>query len=89
MARRSIPGILAALALAGCGDAVGDYPALMPTDQLLAEPALPDHVPDAARSPAAVEAQAQTRAADLRRRAEALRGPVIEPDILSRMSPQD
>lgn len=78
-----------AVPLAGCAAGASDYPGLLPTDQILAEPALPDHVPDAARSPAAVEAQAQTRAADLRRRAEALRGPVIEPDILSRMSPQD
>ena len=31
------------LMLAGCGDPSADYPALMPTDRLLAEPAIPGH----------------------------------------------
>lgn len=43
-------GLGAALAMAGCGDQNTGYPALMPTDQLLAEPALPAHARDAARS---------------------------------------
>lgn len=38
------------LALAGCGDQTAGYPALMPTDQLLAAPALPAHARDAANS---------------------------------------
>lgn len=82
--------ILAACAvfLSGCTGASDPYPRLLPTDQILAEPVLPDHAPDAAASPAAVDAEAQARAAALRARAEALRGPVIEPEALSRMRPQ-
>lgn len=81
-------GVLALAMLAGCGDAGGDYPALMPTDRLLAEPALPGHAADAAQDPTAVggalDARGRTLAgrsaagpvandAELRRRAEALR----------------
>ncbi|SMO54850.1 hypothetical protein [Paracoccus laeviglucosivorans] len=75
------------LLLAGCGDRMGDYPALMPTDQLLAEPTLPEHAQDAATDPTATDAALQGRAAglsgrsgatpansaDLKRRADALR----------------
>lgn len=78
---------LAAL-LAGCTGEARDYPRLLPTDQILAEPTLPDHAPDAALSPADVDAEAQARADALRQRAEALRGPVIEPGTLARMRPQ-
>lgn len=75
--------------LSGCTGASDPYPRLLPTDQILAEPALPDHAPDAVASSAAVDAEAQGRAAALRARAEALRGPVIEPEILSRIRPQE
>lgn len=84
------PALIACVAfLAGCGNAADPYPRLLPTDQILAEPTLPDHAPVAAASPAAVEAEAEARAADLRRRADALRGPVIEPETLSRMQSRD
>ena len=100
MARRSIPGILAALALAGCGDAVGDYPALMPTDQLLAEPALLAHAAEVRDDPApagdalASRADALSRRGggapgttdDLARRADALRA---RAEALSRRSLDD
>lgn len=100
MARRSIPGILAALALAGCGDAVGDYPALMPTDRLLAEPALPAHAAEVRDDPApagdalAARAGALSRRGggapgatdDLARRANALRA---RAEALSRRSLDD
>lgn len=77
--------ILAACILPLCGCATrDDYPRLLPTDAILAEPVLPDHVP-AAATPATVRAEPLSRAEALRRRAEALRGPVIEPGILSRM----
>jgi len=81
-------GGLALAMLAGCGDAGGDYPALMPTDRLLAEPALPAHALDAAQSPETVGSMLDGRArslagragtaagtgdATLQRRAEALR----------------
>ncbi|MTE01364.1 hypothetical protein GIY56_13825 [Paracoccus sp. YIM 132242] len=78
--------IACAALLSGCGDE--PYPSLLPTDRILAEPVLPDHAP-AATSPAAVDAEAEARAAALRRRADALRGPVIEPDALARMRPRD
>lgn len=77
-----------AAALAACTGDAETYPSLLPTDRILVEPALPDHAPRAASS-AAVDAEAKARADALRQRAEALRGPVIEPDTLSRMHPQD
>lgn len=43
--------LLGALLLAGCGDDSRDYPALIPTDQLLAEPAIPGHAGIATGSP--------------------------------------
>ncbi|WP_074969132.1 hypothetical protein [Paracoccus aminovorans] len=61
-------GIAALAALAGCDDG-RDYPALMPTDQLLAQPALPGHAADAARDPTAA-----TEALDARSRALSGRG---------------
>ena len=90
-------GCAAVLALAACGDPMGDYPSLMPTDQLLADPALPAHARDAANDPAATDAALQGRAAglaggaagtaagagDLARRADALRA---RADALSRQS---
>lgn len=53
---------LALLALAGCGDYSADYPDLMPTDQLLAEPALLAHAAGSAQSPLALETALATRA---------------------------
>lgn len=47
-----IIGIAALAALAACGDG-RDYPALMPTEQVLAPPALPGHAADAAGDPGA------------------------------------
>ncbi|MFC3166468.1 MULTISPECIES: hypothetical protein [Paracoccus] len=75
--------------LSGCGGDADPYPRLLPTEQILAEPTLPDHAPDAASSPVVANAEAEGRAADLRRRADALRGPVIEPEALSRMRQRD
>ncbi len=76
--------ILTLALLAACDRNAEDYPQLLPTDRILAEPALPDATPRVA-----VDAQAQARADALRQRADALRGPVIEPEILSRMRPRD
>lgn len=83
-----IPIACAAL-LSGCGGDADTYPRLLPTDRILAEPVLPDHAPEAAASSAAVDAEAEARAEALRRRAEALRGPVIEPEARARMRPRD
>jgi hypothetical protein len=89
--------------LAGCTDGSEDYPRLLPTQQILAEPTLPDHAEPAATSDAPVrnavegqgaatrnapdaipdpvdEAALNARAADLRRRAEALRNQTTEGD---------
>ncbi|MFC3568896.1 hypothetical protein [Paracoccus simplex] len=88
MSLAKICGALALAALAACSDDTSDYPALMPTDRLLAPPSLPGHAADAANDPeaatAALDARAQGLAgragsgqvdndAELRRRAEALR----------------
>lgn len=82
MTRHSILALCAALPLflTGCSDG-GDYPALMPTEQLLAEPTLPE----AQASPVATKAEVEARSRALQARAQALSGPVIEPDIQRRM----
>lgn len=77
------------LLLASCDGDAEPYPRLLPTDRILAEPTLPDHAPDAGATPVPVDAEAKARAAELRGRAEALRGPVIEPEARSRMRQQD
>ncbi|MDS9468386.1 hypothetical protein RGQ15_12490 [Paracoccus sp. MBLB3053] len=56
---------LAMLTLAGCDDRMGDYPALLPTEQMLAEPTLPGHAADASTDPAAVSGELRGRAAAL------------------------
>lgn len=76
--------ILCLLSLPGCQAEGNDYPRLLPTEVILAEPVLPDHAPPAA-APGPVRADAAARADALRRRADALRRPVIEPEIRSRM----
>lgn len=69
--------------LAGCagGDA---YPDLLPTDLILAEPALPAHAAPAASGGAPVAAATTGRADALRARADALRGPVVDPALRRR-----
>ena len=78
---RYAPALL--LLLAACSDG-DDYPRLLPTNQILAEPVLPAHAAPVADAPEAVAAQADARAAALRARADALRGPVVEDDIRAR-----
>lgn len=77
--------ILAALcaiaALSACERNGADYPQLLPTDQLLAEPALPAHATETGAQTEALE----TRADALRRRADGLRRPVIDPASRARM----
>ncbi|WP_199261726.1 hypothetical protein, partial [Paracoccus binzhouensis] len=60
---------LALAALTACGDDTSDYPALMPTDRLLAPPALPGHAADAATDPEAATAALDARAQGLSGRA--------------------
>lgn len=87
--RSSLIPIACAALIAGCDSRQDPYPSLMPTDRLLAEPTLPDHAADAALSPDPGDARIQGHADALRRRAEALRGPVIEPEIRSRLGARD
>lgn len=49
MGFRLIVGAVALMGLAACGGDARDYPALLPTDQVLADPAIPVHAADAAR----------------------------------------
>lgn len=67
--------------LSACDDGSDDYPRLLPMDDLLAEPELPP----AGNDPVATETAVNSRADGLRARAEALRGPVIEPLIRRRI----
>ncbi|MDP0928806.1 hypothetical protein Q0601_16605 [Paracoccus onubensis] len=67
--------------LSACNGQPGDYPSLLPMDQLLAEPELPAANID----PAVASDTARSRADDLGARADALRGPVIEPDLRRRI----
>lgn len=80
--------ILAALcaiaALSACERNGAGYPRLLPTDQLLAEPALPAHATETGPRAAPTEAL-ETRADALRRRADGLRRPVIDPASRARM----
>lgn len=78
--------LIACLALSACGSDA-DYPQLLPTQQILAEPALPAHArgPAGPLDPAAVEAAAAARAAALQQRARDLQAPVIDPATRARM----
>lgn len=57
---------LALAVVAGCSDRIGDYPALLPTDQVVAEPHVPAHAKDAATDPQATSAALSARAEGLR-----------------------
>ncbi|MDT1061232.1 hypothetical protein RM190_05125 [Paracoccus sp. CPCC 101403] len=70
-AKRNCLALAALLALAGCDDRIGDYPSLLPTDQLLAEPALPSHAADVAQSPQATSDALTGRAKGLANRTPA------------------
>ncbi|SDD74788.1 hypothetical protein SAMN05421538_102337 [Paracoccus isoporae] len=66
LAKTLLPVLLgAALILAGCGDRSGDYPALLPSEQILAEPAIPGHAEIAASSPDQVVSDLQNAGAAL------------------------
>ncbi|WP_209021242.1 hypothetical protein [Paracoccus ravus] len=66
MTARRIALACALLALAGCDDRIGDYPELLPTDQILAEPNLPAHAAESARDPSAATAGLTSRASALK-----------------------
>lgn len=65
--RAVLPISLLALSalVSACGDDTADYPTLMPTDALLAEPAIPGHAGIAAQSPDQVVSDLQAAGAAL------------------------
>ena len=91
MGLRLILGAVALTGLAACGDDTRDYPALLPTADVLAEPAIPGHAADAAADDslgAALDARGKalagraggppmTDSADLQARADALKKMLI------------
>ncbi|MBD9525289.1 MULTISPECIES: hypothetical protein [Paracoccus] len=81
MTANRIGWALALLALAGCDDRIGDYPDLLPTDQILAEPNVPAHAADAATDPTAATDALKSRAARISGTAPA---PVAADPALSR-----
>ena len=90
MHRPSLSALMLAAATAAltaaCTQDAGDYPRLLPTAQVLAEPVLPEHAAPAAQDPAPVTTGIANRADALRARAGTLRRPVIEPDFRSQMT---
>ena len=68
MTKRALPHLsllVPLLMLGACGDPSGDYPALIPTDQLLAEPSIPGHAAIAASNPDQVVSDLQSEGAAL------------------------
>lgn len=83
----TLPALFAFVLVAACAPDGPDYPALLPTAEVLAEPALPAHAA-VARTPAdaaRTEAATSARADALRSRAGGLRAPVIDPATRARM----
>lgn len=74
--------ISACLLLAACNALDEGYPDLLPTDQILAEPELPDLPAD----PTPATDSARADGAALEARAENLRGPVIDEATRRRMT---
>lgn len=81
MTRLRLATLVLIAATAGCTEPRDDYPQLMPTDQLLAPPELPE----AGLDPQATRAATSAEGDALRARAEALKTPVIEPETKRRM----
>ena len=75
--------LILVLMLSACSEG-GTYPDLLPTDRILAEPAMPAHARAARVDPAPVTATTGARAEALQARAEALRGPVVGEDLRQR-----
>lgn len=75
--------------LAACDGGTDPYPSLLPTEQILAEPTLPDDAGVAATGPEGVDAELAARASGLQGRAGGLRRPVIEPELRAQMQRAD
>ena len=81
--RHAPAALILTLLIAACSEG-GEFPALLPTDQVLAEPALPAHATAGRADPAPVEGATLARAEALRARAAALQRPVVDPDLRAR-----
>ncbi|WBU57812.1 hypothetical protein [Paracoccus sediminicola] len=57
--------VIGIVLLSGCADSSVDYPALLPTDQLLAPPSIPGHAEIAATSPDQVVSDLESAGAAL------------------------
>lgn len=78
-------GPLSVLALlAACGSGQDDYPRLLPTQAILAEPSLPDHAGPAATSGDPVKDAALARGSATRARADAIPDPLAGDDLNAR-----
>lgn len=81
-----LPALLALSGtLAACGGPRDDYPTLVPMEQLLATPEIPEHAATAMADPAPTQGGLDNQAATLRARADALRRPVIDAATAARM----
>lgn len=82
---RFLPVFGAVILLAACGGDDTDWPQLLPSDQLLAEPEITRKSPEA-RDNTALEADLTAEAQALRARADQLRRkPVIDPETRRRL----
>lgn len=70
--------------LSACGDGADDYPRLLPTQAILAEPALPDHAGPAAADAAPVQDAVKAQGAAARASADAIPDPVDQDDLAAR-----
>lgn len=79
----AMTGILALAVMAGCDDG-RDYPSLLPTDQVLAQPALPAHAGGVGTDPAAVTDALMARRAALQAQSAAGGGTGLDASDLDR-----
>ncbi|AUH34735.1 hypothetical protein [Paracoccus tegillarcae] len=77
---RALP-LLTLCFAAACTDDAGNYPRLLPTQQILAEPSLPDHAGPADTSEEAVRQQVEQQGAATRARADAIPDPVDDASL--------
>ena len=81
---RILPLSVLCFAAVACTDGSGDYPRLLPTEQILAEPALPDHAGPATSSADPVRDTVEAQGAATRSRADAIPDPVDDGALAAR-----
>ncbi|TRW96252.1 hypothetical protein FNJ84_13265 [Paracoccus sp. M683] len=72
------------LAAAGCSDDAADYPRLLPTQQILAEPSLPDHAGPITDNADPLRQAVQARGAATQARAGTIADPADGRDLAAR-----